>query len=100
MRIAPITNNYYNSLPTTPAFTSSENPKTDKGTDRLFPIWAAAALTSLAAAYGGGKMIIKDYEENMNAILDRYEKEIQEERRQLDSLYNEIKTIDFEEPQK
>ncbi len=100
MRIAPITNNYYKSLPTKPAFTSSEKPKRDKGTDRLFTIWAAAALTSLAAAYGGGKMIIKDYEENMNAILDRYEKEIQEERRQLDSLYNEIKTIDFEEPQK
>lgn len=100
MRIAPVQiNKYYKAPQIKPSFTSSEKPKKDNSIDRLYTIWAATALSCLAMAYGGGKMIIKDYEENMNEIFDRYEKELQENKQRLDSLYNEIPTVDFEEVQ-
>ncbi len=87
MKIAPITNNQYQNI----NFTQKPKNKEKKpmSPEKALKLCAAGALTSLAIAYGGGQLLIQDYKNNVNRILDNYEKEIIMLRNQTDSLLND-----------
>lgn len=91
MRITPISQHYYSVQKSNINFTQTHK-KNEKNInpDKLLKVWAAGALTSLAIAYAGGRMIISDYEKSVNEILDRYEQEVKAQKTSLDSIYNEL----------
>lgn len=95
MRISPLIQHYYSTPKNNINFTQSHK-KNDKNInpDKFLKVWAAGALTSLAIAYAGGRMIISDYEKSVNEILDRYEQEVKAQKASLDSIYNEFDKID------
>ena len=74
MKISPISSIYYFQTNKQVNFSQNkEKKKSSLDSDKLLKLWAASALTSLAIAYAGGKIILKDYKENINEILDKYE---------------------------
>lgn len=87
MKIAPITNNQYQNI----NFTQKPKNKEKKpiSPEKALRLCAAGALTSLAIAYGGGQFLIIDSKNNINKILDNYEKEIIMLQNQIDSLLND-----------
>ena len=86
MKISPISSRYYFQTNKQVNFTQNKELK----------LWAASALTSLAIAYAGGKIILKDYKENINEILDKYEQELKVIEHKTDSFNNvfEIENYD------
>lgn len=93
MKILPISQNSYKNV----SFLQKQHYEDRKNItpEKLMKIWAAGALTSLAVAYGGGQIILKDFERNVNEILDNYEKELILLQHRTDSIYKEFK--DFED---
>lgn len=91
MRITSVTSNYYTAPKSKVSFAQAhkKNDRT-QSSDTILKLWAAGALTTLAMAYAGGRMIISDYEKSVNEILDKYEQEIKTQQASLDSIYNEF----------
>lgn len=94
MRISTLSQNKYNNI----NFTHKQNnEKKHLNHDKILKLCAAGALTSLAIAYGGGKIILEDYKNNVNQILDKYEKELVLIKTQNDTLAND--TITMNQPE-
>ncbi|MBD5401604.1 hypothetical protein HDR58_02215 [bacterium] len=73
-------------------------PQNDRLTpERIMKLYAAGALTSVVMAYGGSQVILNNYKNNVNRILDKYEQEIQNQKQELDSIFKNIDNIDFDE---
>ena len=97
MKISPISSRYYFQTNKQVNFTQNkEKKKSSLDSDKLLKLWAASALTSLAIAYAGVKIILKDYKENINEILDKYEQELKVIEHKTDSFNNvfEIENYD------
>ncbi len=93
MKISQVRTNYYNAPIKNNNklnFTSEKrNKKATDGYERSLRISAAASLACLAIAYGGGKIILEQHRDRMNEILDKYEQELVEHKRNIEKTYEE-----------
>ena len=57
--------------------------------EKILKLYTVGALTTLAIAYGDGQIILQDYKNNINRILDNYEKEFMMLKNPTDSIIND-----------
>lgn len=95
MRITLTTPRYYNTTQINFAQKKKEEERKDDYTSshNFLKAWAAGSIAALAMAYGGGQIILSQYEKRVNEILDKYEQELKILEKQTDSINNEIDKI-------